>query len=143
MKFTMTGRHVILRPGTEGGKSRDLGRIRDEADPTACRKRIAAINSEINSKRPGSPGRPCRIVAILKAQRALDDVLARRGGLATGERLAAARMEAGLKQVELASRCGFSQSTIADWERGRFEPTLANIRAIADACGVSVADLVG
>jgi len=41
-----------------------------------------------------------------------------------------ARKELGLSQVELAKKLGFSQNTISDWEKGKYEPKIIVIQAI-------------
>ncbi len=54
---------------------------------------------------------------------------------------AGARAVAGLKQKDLALRIGVSQATVSDWESGEQPPAVTRWRAIADALGVSVADV--
>ena len=47
-----------------------------------------------------------------------------------------------LTQAELAERLGVSQQTVARWERGGAEPSLAALRDLATLLGTSVDDLV-
>lgn len=67
--------------------------------------------------------------------------MAVRETLATNVR--AARDRAGLSQAALAERCGVSTETISRVERGRFEPAMTTVVAIASALGVSIDGLVG
>lgn len=52
------------------------------------------------------------------------------------------REEAGLTQRQLAEALGLNQSAVALWETGRTEPTLFNLRRIADVLGCKPADLL-
>lgn len=65
--------------------------------------------------------------------------------LTTGQRIRAARLAAGLSQVDLAARLDppDQQCNISTWESGRFEPTLATLRRLAKGIGCKVAELVG
>ncbi|CAJ1000979.1 helix-turn-helix domain-containing protein [Brevibacillus aydinogluensis] len=45
-------------------------------------------------------------------------------------------------QMELSRRSGVSQSFINDLEAGNKQPTITTLRKLADALGVSVADLL-
>ena len=55
--------------------------------------------------------------------------------------LAVYRFAAGLSQKELAERAGISRSGLAYIETARHGPRAITARAIADALGVSVAEL--
>lgn len=59
-------------------------------------------------------------------------------------RLRAARKAAKLTQKELAQKIGAGRSSIALWESNNEESNIGvvNIEKIAEACGVSVFDLV-
>ena len=59
------------------------------------------------------------------------------------ERLKELRKQAHLTQVELAKRLGIGQSSYADWERGKKNPTQENLIKLAQILNVSVDYLVG
>jgi transcriptional regulator with XRE-family HTH domain len=61
---------------------------------------------------------------------------------ALGRRIRAAREAAGLKQVELARRCGVISTTAWRWEDGRAEPALPMLRVIASETGADLGWLV-
>ena len=63
--------------------------------------------------------------------------------MAFAERLKALRKQAHLTQVELAKRLGIGQSSYADWERGKKNPTQENLIRLAQILNVSVDYLVG
>ena len=48
-----------------------------------------------------------------------------------GKKIAAARVLLGLSQRAFAAEIGVHSVTVADWERGKAEPTLAHLRAVA------------
>lgn len=52
--------------------------------------------------------------------------------------LKAARISAGISQVEMANRLGVAKSTYSMYESGKREPNIQTIRKIADILGVSV-----
>ena len=56
---------------------------------------------------------------------------------ALGERIASARAEAGMSQVQLSRLVKVSRSAVAQWESGTTEPAAENLRRVADAlsCG--------
>lgn len=56
------------------------------------------------------------------------------------QRLRELREYKGLTQAALASRSGLRQASIADYERGRSEPTWSSVLALADALGISPDD---
>lgn len=60
-----------------------------------------------------------------------------------GRRIRAARERAGLKQAELARRCGVLSQTAWRWEDGRAEPPLPMLRKIAAETGADLGRLVG
>lgn len=60
-----------------------------------------------------------------------------------GKRLVAAREALGLAQRDLARYAGISQSTIHRIETGQRSASILELSALADACGVLVADLQG
>jgi transcriptional regulator with XRE-family HTH domain len=60
-----------------------------------------------------------------------------------GERLSAARLNAGLSQTELGSLCGTPQSHISGMERGKRAPSIEMAKALAQALGVTVHWLIG
>ena len=59
-----------------------------------------------------------------------------------GERLRAARRNAGLTQVRLGELVGRDHRTIHRWEYAERIPNLADLLLLADALGVPLADLV-
>ena len=59
-----------------------------------------------------------------------------------GSFLAAARLERGLSQAELAARCGLSQAQISYFEIGRRRPTLDQLVRIARSLDVSIERLI-
>lgn len=59
------------------------------------------------------------------------------------ERLKELRKEAHLTQVELAKQLGIGQSSYADWERGKKNPTQENLMKIAQFFDISLDYLVG
>ena len=60
----------------------------------------------------------------------------------TGKKIRDARKNRGLYQHELAARVGLSTQTIRNIEADRHDPRLSNLREIARALGVPVADLL-
>ncbi|WP_454112086.1 helix-turn-helix domain-containing protein [Microbacterium aurum] len=60
-----------------------------------------------------------------------------------GERLIAARDAVGMSQRDLEQYSGISQPTIHRIETGRREASILELSALADACGVLIADLQG
>ena len=59
------------------------------------------------------------------------------------ERLKELRKEAHLTQIELAKRLAIGQSSYADWERGKKNPTQENLIKIAQFFNVPLDYLVG
>ena len=51
-----------------------------------------------------------------------------------GERIRAARLEAGLSQAELARRAGTSQPAVNRYEQGRTVPTVGTTERLVSAC---------
>lgn len=56
-----------------------------------------------------------------------------------GDRLRAARKDAGLSQADLAARVGVSQPAVANWESGVHDPRRLMLAKLAEALGVSTA----
>lgn len=54
-----------------------------------------------------------------------------------GDKIAKARRFAGLEQDELGSAVGVSRALVSKWERDKSEPTVSQVRSIAQATGVS------
>lgn len=52
------------------------------------------------------------------------------------------RERLGLTQVALAKKLGINAQTIRDYEAGRRSPPVKNLKALAEALGVSASDLV-
>lgn len=55
--------------------------------------------------------------------------------------LRAARVNANLKQVEVASRIGVSKKSLANWENGRIPPKATILMKLCDIYGVPI-DLI-
>lgn len=52
------------------------------------------------------------------------------------------RQRANMLQADLARHLGVNQRTISDYERGRLEPNLTNLQAMARLFGVTLDELV-
>ena len=50
--------------------------------------------------------------------------------------LEACRVNAGLKQSELAEKLNVSNITISNWENGKGEPTMTQLRIISELSGI-------
>lgn len=59
-----------------------------------------------------------------------------------GERLRAAREARGLTQQALGFDVGVTDATISKWEKGRSEPTLAQLAMLAELLGVTTDKLI-
>ena len=59
-----------------------------------------------------------------------------------GERLKQFRISAGLTQEDLAKKCGITKQNISRYENSKREPNIRTAKAIADALGVMLVDLV-
>lgn len=62
--------------------------------------------------------------------------------MTTGEKILFQRKKAGLTQKALGELCNMPDSQIRQYELGKVEPKLENIRRIASALGVYISDLV-
>jgi transcriptional regulator with XRE-family HTH domain len=60
-----------------------------------------------------------------------------------GQRIAQARLQAGLSQNELADKLGIGRSNIAQWERFAVALKPGQLAALADTLGVSIDALLG
>ena len=58
-----------------------------------------------------------------------------------GRRIKAARMTAGLTQLQLAQKVNAAYSSVFRWEHGESAPRVSSLRAIARVCGVPVGGL--
>lgn len=56
--------------------------------------------------------------------------------------LPTARKHAKLTQKMLAEACGVSVSTVSNWEKGIYEPTVSQAKKIGEACGVHYDDII-
>lgn len=56
--------------------------------------------------------------------------------------LPAARKMANLTQKALGIRCGVSESTVSNWEKGKTEPTITQAKQIGEAVGVFYDDII-
>ena len=61
---------------------------------------------------------------------------------AIGERIALARLNAGLTQKQLAEKLGTSESYISQYERNKRNPKTDTIQRIAEALNVEIEELV-
>ena len=59
-----------------------------------------------------------------------------------GHNIRLARESAGLTQKELATRIGVAQARIAEWERGKVDPTGSTLIKIAAALGIEPGELL-
>ena len=59
------------------------------------------------------------------------------------ENLVKYRKEAGLTQLQLAQKLGYSDKTVSKWEREEGVPDIYILKQIADLYGVTVNDLIG
>ena len=50
--------------------------------------------------------------------------------------LEAVRVNAGYKQKEWAEMFGISNSTVVNWEKGKTEPTLSQLRKMSELSGI-------
>src|SRR5947209_6888348 len=62
-------------------------------------------------------------------------------GSSLGRRVRKLRKQKGLTQKELATKAGLAERTIQWLEAGKTEPQPANLRSLAEALGVEVAEL--
>ena len=58
--------------------------------------------------------------------------------MTSGDLVRIARQRAGITQAQLASRSGHSRESIARWETGTREPSLATLEGLAAACGLDL-----
>lgn len=56
--------------------------------------------------------------------------------------LAAWRMSLGLSQTALAEKAGVRAATVSDIEAGKIDPRVSTVKALAEAIGVEIGDLV-
>lgn len=59
------------------------------------------------------------------------------------KRLKAARIAKGVTQTELAARIGLTAQAVSSFEKGTKEPKMEMVKRIAEALGISVAELYG
>jgi len=59
-----------------------------------------------------------------------------------GKKIAEARKNAGLSQPELASKLGWGQSRLSNYERGEREPKIDDLKAIGNALRIDVLSLI-
>lgn len=50
--------------------------------------------------------------------------------------IAAARVNAGMNQREMAEFMGVDISTVGNWEKGKSEPTVSQLRKISEVSGI-------
>ena len=56
--------------------------------------------------------------------------------------LAAARKNVGLTQAALGKACGVSESTVANWEKGKSEPTIVQAQTISSVTGIPLDSII-
>ena len=59
-----------------------------------------------------------------------------------GKRIRKLRLKHGWEQADLAAHSGFGRPFISNLERGKHEPRLGTIKAMADSFGISMAKLL-
>jgi transcriptional regulator with XRE-family HTH domain len=59
------------------------------------------------------------------------------------ENLRKYRLQNGLTQIDLASKCGINPKTLSSYETGRTEPNLGEIRKLCEVFHCSIAALIG
>ena len=59
-----------------------------------------------------------------------------------GERVRAARLQAGMTQRQLGEQVGVSNVSISDWERGISQPSITLLWQLASTLGVSMGSLL-
>lgn len=62
--------------------------------------------------------------------------------MATKDLIRARRKQLGLSEQQLADKVGVSRGAVQQWELGKTAPKRGNQQAVADALGISVADLM-
>lgn len=55
--------------------------------------------------------------------------------------LRSARLRAHMTQVEVAERLGIKQSSVSQWEQGRFQPKVRLLPALADLYNCTIDEL--
>jgi transcriptional regulator with XRE-family HTH domain len=53
------------------------------------------------------------------------------------------RLQAGLRQVDVAKHCGCNQSSVSAWESGRKAPKATTLICMSDLYGCTVDELLG
>lgn len=71
------------------------------------------------------------------------DEATRYAQIAIGQRVAQARLDAGLSQTQLARRLGIHQSTINKIEAGRRAPSVFFVIEISRVCSVATDEVLG
>jgi len=52
--------------------------------------------------------------------------------------ISAARTNVGLSQAELAAKVGVDRTTVINWEKGKYIPSLTNLRKISTITGIPI-----
>lgn len=145
-----------LRPclvcGTEFYPPRNEKRIIQDHCSEECRRKIArrSLHAIAESARVERPPRDNTVIAV-PATRKPTRTRVPRGPRAQperrlrpeavtplGRRITTLRMRHGWRQIDLATKVGVHENSIAGWELGRGEPTLSMFVALAKALGVSL-----
>lgn len=61
--------------------------------------------------------------------------------MTVGEQIEMRRKEKGMLQDDLASKLGITKQAICNWEKGRTEPNIGSLKALAKALNCSIQDL--
>ena len=104
---------------------------------SGSRRRVSGKTS-----RKGQPRRRAGTVTKKRAVRSVRALPRPRLLALFGERVRTFRTAAEMSQAELAAAAGMRQPYVADIERGRTNPTLTTLAALAAGLGVAISDLV-
>lgn len=58
------------------------------------------------------------------------------------DKLKSVRIEKGLTQQQLADLIGVKRQNVGRWETGEFEPSLKNLKRIAEALEIDIKELI-
>jgi len=57
-----------------------------------------------------------------------------------GEKIRAARLQKGWTHRRLSAECGYTQQSIATWERGEQHPSPRALKAVGEALGIKLSE---
>lgn len=104
-------------------------------------QRVSPKLSTLEKLAKGFGMKTSRLVEMMEGQSHLS-VEEKRNAMQIGERIKAARKKAGLTQKQLGEKMGISYQAVAQWENDLRNPKIETLRAIANALGVPVSDLI-